>query len=70
VFALAVMSITWMALIAPLITLERRSPGAGQRLGATAGVLVALATTVVPMPTDVPGLAGDPERGHNTACTR
>jgi predicted metal-binding membrane protein len=55
-FALGVMSVTWMALIAVLITLEKTIPWRRAATLVTAVVLVALAMTVVAIPNDVPGL--------------
>jgi predicted metal-binding membrane protein len=55
-FALGVMSITWMALIAALITLEKTVPWRRAATWGTAAVLIALAITVVAIPNDVPGL--------------
>lgn len=55
-FALGVMSITWMAFIAALITLEKTIPWRRPATWGTAGVLIALAITVVAIPNDVPGL--------------
>ena len=55
-FALGVMSVAWMALIAALITVEKTIPWRRAATWGTAVVLVALAITVVAMPTDVPGL--------------
>ncbi|MFL5859542.1 MAG: DUF2182 domain-containing protein [Solirubrobacteraceae bacterium] len=63
-FALGVMSITWMALIAALITLEKTIPWRRAATWATAGVLVALAIMVVAIPNDVPWLA-IPGGGHH-----
>lgn len=55
-FALGVMSVTWMALIAVLIAVEKASPWPrGARL-ATATVLTALAVGILAAPHDVPGL--------------
>ncbi|MHB8689776.1 MAG: DUF2182 domain-containing protein [Solirubrobacteraceae bacterium] len=55
-FALGVMSLTWMAFVAALIALEKTVPwGRAVRWG-TAAVLLALALTVVVAPHDVPGL--------------
>lgn len=55
-FALGVMSLTWMAFVAALIALEKTLPwGQAVTLG-TAAVLLALAVTVVVAPHDVPGL--------------
>ena len=49
-FALGVMSLTWMALIAVLVALEKLGPwGRGARL-ATAGVLVVLAAAILAVP--------------------
>jgi predicted metal-binding membrane protein len=54
-FALGVMSLTWMALIAVLVALEKvGSWRRGARL-ATAGVLVLLAAAILTVPHDVPG---------------
>jgi len=54
-FALGVMSLTWMALIAVLVALEKIGPSSrGARL-ATAGVLVALAVAILAVPHEVPG---------------
>jgi predicted metal-binding membrane protein len=55
-FALGVMSITWMALIAALITLEKTVPWRRAATWGTAGVLLALAIAIVAVPSDVPGL--------------
>jgi predicted metal-binding membrane protein len=53
-FALGVMSLTWMGLIAVLVALEKIGPwGRGARL-ATAGVLVVLAVAILAVPHDVP----------------
>jgi predicted metal-binding membrane protein len=54
-FALGVMSLTWMGLIAVLVALEKIGPsGRGSRL-ATAGVLIVLAAAILAVPHDVPG---------------
>ena len=54
-FALGVMSLTWMGLIAVLVALEKVGPwGRGARL-ATAAVLVVLAAAILAVPHDVPG---------------
>jgi predicted metal-binding membrane protein len=54
-FALGVMSLTWMGVIAVLVALEKIGPwGRGARL-ATAGVLVVLAAAILAVPHDVPG---------------
>jgi predicted metal-binding membrane protein len=65
-FALGVMSLTWMALIAALVAVEKVGPWReGARL-ATAGVLVALAVAILAVPHEVPGFVvpgspGSPE---------
>jgi predicted metal-binding membrane protein len=54
-FALGVMSLTWMALIAGLVALEKVGPwGRAARL-ATAGVLVVLAVAILAVPHELPG---------------
>jgi predicted metal-binding membrane protein len=54
-FALGVMSLTWMALIAVLVALEKVGPSErGARL-ATAGVLIVLAGAILTVPHRVPG---------------
>ncbi len=54
-FALGVMSLTWMALIAGFVALEKLGPwGRGARV-ATAVVLVVLALSILAVPHDVPG---------------
>ena len=55
-FALGVMSIAWMALIAALIAVEKTIPWRRAAVWGTAAVLVALALAVVAIPNDVPGL--------------
>jgi predicted metal-binding membrane protein len=54
-FALGVMSLTWMGLVAVLVALEKVGPsGRGARL-ASAGVLVVLAAAILVVPHEVPG---------------
>jgi predicted metal-binding membrane protein len=54
-FALGVMSLTWMGLIAVLVALEKIGPSErGARL-ATAGILVVLAAAVLAVPHELPG---------------
>ena len=54
-FALGVMSVLWMGLIALLVALEKIGPsGAGARL-ATAGILVLFAAGILAVPQEVPG---------------
>lgn len=55
-FALGVMSITWMALIAALITLEKTIPWRRAATWGSAALLSALAIAVIAIPNDVPGL--------------
>jgi predicted metal-binding membrane protein len=55
-FALGVMSLTWMAMVASLIALEKTLPWHRTVTWATAGLLLALAIAVVAVPHDVPGL--------------
>ena len=55
-FALGVMSLTWMAFVAALIALEKTVPWGRAVTWGTAAVLLALAFTVVVAPHDVPGL--------------
>jgi predicted metal-binding membrane protein len=65
-FALGVMSLTWMGLIAALVALEKVGPwGRGARL-ATAGVLVVLAAAILAVPHEVPGFVvpGSPASLH------
>jgi len=65
-FALGVMSLTWMGLIAVLVALEKAGPsGRGARL-ATAGLLVVLAAAILAVPDEVPGFVvpGSPASPH------
>jgi predicted metal-binding membrane protein len=55
-FALGVMSITWMALVAALIALEKTLPWRRVVTWGTAALLLVLAVAVVAFPHDVPGL--------------
>jgi predicted metal-binding membrane protein len=55
-FALGVMSLTWMALIASLVALEKTGPRPFAARLATAAVLAALATGILIAPQHVPGL--------------
>ncbi|HEX8975683.1 MAG TPA: DUF2182 domain-containing protein [Gemmatimonadales bacterium] len=55
-FALGIMSVTWMALIAGLIALEKTIPWRRVATGVAAGVLIVLAVAVLALPGDVPGL--------------
>ena len=54
-FALGIMSLTWMGLIAGLVALEKLGPsGRGARL-AGAGIMIVLAVAILAVPRDVPG---------------
>ena len=55
-FALGVMSVTWMALVAALIALEKTSPWGRAVTWGTAALLLALALAIVAAPHAVPGL--------------
>jgi predicted metal-binding membrane protein len=55
-FALGVMSLTWMAFVAALIALEKTVPWGRAVTWGTAAVLLVLAIAVVAAPRDVPGL--------------
>jgi predicted metal-binding membrane protein len=55
-FALGVMSLTWMALVAALIALEKTVPWRRTVTWGTAAVLLALAIAVAAAPDAVPGL--------------
>jgi predicted metal-binding membrane protein len=71
-FALGVMSLTWMGLIAVLVALEKVGPwGRAARL-ATATVLVVLAAAVLAIPHEVPGFVvpGSPSSLHMTKAMR
>jgi predicted metal-binding membrane protein len=54
-FALGVMSLTWMVLIAGLVALEKVGPWGRAARVATAGVLVVLAVAILAVPHEVPG---------------
>jgi predicted metal-binding membrane protein len=54
-FALGVMSLTWMGLIAGLVALEKVGPWGRTARRATAGVLVVLAVAILALPHQVPG---------------
>jgi predicted metal-binding membrane protein len=54
-FALGVMSLTWMALIAGLVALEKVGPWGRAAKVATAGVLVVLAGAILAVPHELPG---------------
>lgn len=54
-FALGVMSLAWMALIAGLVALEKVGPWGRAAKLATAGVLVVLAVAILAAPHELPG---------------
>lgn len=55
-FALGVMSLTWMAFVAALIALEKTLPWRRAVIWGTAGILLVLAVMVAAVPHDVPWL--------------
>jgi hypothetical protein len=67
-FALGVMSLAWMALVAALIALEKTVPWRRVATWGVAAVLLALAVVVLAVPNDVPGLVvpGSPTAMHAT----
>ena len=69
-FALGVMSLTWMALIGALIALEKTLPWGRAATWATAGLLIVLAVSVIAIPHDVPGLVVPNGGMHSMARMR
>ena len=63
-FALGIMSLTWMAFVAALIALQKTVPWRRAVTWGTAAVLLVLAIAVVVMPHAVPGLVV-PSGAHN-----
>jgi len=55
-FALGIMSLIWMALVAALITLEKTLPWRRAATWGTAAILLVLAVGVIAVPSSVPGL--------------
>jgi len=55
-FALGVMSVTWMALVAALVEFEKLGPWPRMAILITAIVLAALAMGILAVPHDIPGL--------------
>ena len=55
-FALGVMSLTWMALVGVLIAIQKLAPWRRTAVVATAAVLLALGVTLLAAPADTPGL--------------
>jgi predicted metal-binding membrane protein len=68
-FALGVMSIVWMALIAGLVALEKIGPWGRTARLATAGVLSVLAIAVLALPHNLPGFVV-PGSAGSTGSTR
>jgi predicted metal-binding membrane protein len=67
-FALGVMSLSWMAFVAALIALEKTVPWRRAVTWGTAAILLALAIALVAVPDDVPGLvvpSGSHEAMHS-----
>ena len=62
-FALGVMSLTWMAFVAALIAIEKTLPWRRVATWGTATALIALAVAVIAAPHEVPGLV-IPEGAH------
>ena len=65
-FALGVMSLTWMALIAALVALEKTSPRPRAARLATAAVLAALAVGILAAPGRLPGLVVPAQGGMHS----
>jgi predicted metal-binding membrane protein len=65
-FALGVMSIVWMALIASLIVLEKTLPWRRTVTWGTAAILLVLAVAILVAPHSVPGFTV-PAGGHGGA---
>lgn len=65
-FALGVMSLVWMGLIALLVALEKAGPSERRARFAAAGVLFALAAAILAVPHEVPGFVvpGSPASLH------
>jgi predicted metal-binding membrane protein len=55
-FALGVMSVTWMALVAGIIAVEKTLPRRGVVTYATAGLLLGLGLLLLAAPQALPGL--------------
>jgi predicted metal-binding membrane protein len=65
-FALGVMSLTWMGLIAVFVALEKVGPSGRAARLATAGLLVVLAAAILFLPHEIPGFVvpGSPASPH------
>jgi predicted metal-binding membrane protein len=68
-FALGVMSLTWMAVVAALVALEKTLPWRRTVTWGTAALLLALAIAVVAVPHHVPGLVVPGSRGAASAMS-
>jgi predicted metal-binding membrane protein len=55
-FALGIMSVTWMALVAGIIAIEKTVPWRGAVTYATAGLLLGLGLLLLIAPEALPGL--------------
>jgi predicted metal-binding membrane protein len=68
-FALGVMSLTWMGLIAVLVALEKIGPSGRSVRLATAGILIVLAAAILAVPHELPGFVvpGSPASLHMKA---
>ncbi len=66
-FALGVMSLAWMGLIALLVVFEKVGPSERAARLAAAGLLVLLAVAILAVPHEVPGFVvpGSPDSPHN-----
>ncbi len=69
-FALGVMSLTWMAFVAALIALEKTIPWRRAVTWGTAAVLLVLALALVVAPHEVPGLVVPGGAGHAAHAMR
>jgi predicted metal-binding membrane protein len=68
-FALGVMSLIWMAVVAALIAAEKTIPWRRPVVWGTTALLLALAVMVVVAPRDVPGLVVPGSAGMSTMGT-
>ena len=55
-FALGVMNVAWMIVVAALVAIEKLAPWDGVAIGATVAVIAALGLAVTLAPDQVPGL--------------
>jgi predicted metal-binding membrane protein len=66
-FALGAMSLTWMALIAGLVLIQKLAPWRRAAIAATAAVMVVLAVGIAAAPANIPGLFVPGGRGATHA---